>query len=232
MRYSCSEESCLMGLLFRDNIALTEVRHYMYDPLYSEEYEYLRFACDKRCCEFITVRHCARRSLQKLGLQRPVMVPGDHGEPVWPGGVVGSITHCQGYYAAAAAMSSNVATVGIDAERNHPLADHILELIASEDEKLHLRSIRDSRPDVAFDRLLFCIKECVYKAWFPLEKTQLSFHDIVVSISWCGRFKVAIPSSSRQCDRVFYRGRWRREGNIIVAALSVPFGCWRTVSCS
>jgi len=57
-----------MGLLFRDNIALTEVRHYMYDPLYSEEYEYLRFACDKRCCEFITVRHCARRSLQKLGL--------------------------------------------------------------------------------------------------------------------------------------------------------------------
>lgn len=213
----------MIGALFHDSVVLTKVRNYMYDPLYFEEYEYLQFAGDRRCCEFITVRHCARMSLQKLGLHRPVMVPGDHGEPVWPDGVVGSITHCQGYYAAAVARSCDIVTIGIDAERNRPLADDILALVASEGERMHIRSIRASRPDVAFDRLLFCIKECAYKAWFPLEKTRLKFHDVVVSIGECGQFEVALPNFSGQGGQVSYGGSWRREGKVVVAALTVPY---------
>ncbi|OLO64327.1 hypothetical protein BKH21_13500 [Actinomyces oris] len=213
-----------MGSRSHNAVILTEVQHYMYDPLYPEEYEYLQFASDKRCCEFITARHCARVSLEKLGLQRPVMVPGDHGEPVWPDGVVGSITHCQDYCAAAVAMSCDIAAIGIDAEQNEPLSDDILAIIASEDERMHVCSSQKCRPDVALDRLLFCIKECAYKAWFSLTKTPLSFYEIFASIDGCGQFKIALPNYLVEGEEVSYGGTWRKEGGVVMAELAIVSG--------
>ncbi|HEY3692789.1 MAG TPA: hypothetical protein VGL46_21300 [Pseudonocardiaceae bacterium] len=49
------------------------------------------------------------------------MVPGERRKPVWPPGVVGSLTHCTGYRAAAVAHRRGVLTVGIDAEPHEPL---------------------------------------------------------------------------------------------------------------
>ncbi|WP_442812969.1 hypothetical protein OG930_28490 [Streptomyces sp. NBC_01799] len=45
--------------------------------------------------------------------------PSPFGAPVRPPGVVGSITHCTGYRAAAVALRARVLSVGIDAEPVH-----------------------------------------------------------------------------------------------------------------
>ena len=51
----------------------------------------------KRRNEFITVRHCAGLALGELGFPPVPILKGDKGEPCWPDGAVGSLTHCAGY---------------------------------------------------------------------------------------------------------------------------------------
>ncbi|PZS40918.1 MAG: 4'-phosphopantetheinyl transferase, partial [Pseudonocardiales bacterium] len=71
--------------------------------LYPGEAELITRAVDKRRREFRTVRHCARQALRQLGLPPAPVLRGERGEPKWPAGVVGSMTHCAGYRAAAVA---------------------------------------------------------------------------------------------------------------------------------
>ena len=70
----------------------------------------------KRRNEFITVRHCARLALGELGFPPVPILKGDKGEPCWPDGVVGSLTHCAGYRGAVVGRGAAVRSVGVDAE--------------------------------------------------------------------------------------------------------------------
>src|ERR1700740_1436258 len=80
----------------------------------------------KRRNEFITVRHCARIALGELGFPPVPILKGDKGEPCWPGGVVGSLTHCTGYRGAVVGRSAAVRSVGIDAEPHDVLPAGVL----------------------------------------------------------------------------------------------------------
>jgi len=78
------------------------------------EDEVVALAVEKRRREFTTARSCARAALAKIGVP-PVAIPsGPRGAPEWPPGVVGSITHCAGYRAAAVARASDLAALGIE----------------------------------------------------------------------------------------------------------------------
>lgn len=164
-------------------VAAVDTREDLLDAaLFPEEEQMLGRAVDKRRREFVTSRACARRALQQLGLP-PVAIPaGARGEPRWPAGVVGSITHCAGYRACAAARAENLVTLGIDAEPGAPLPDGVLVEIASVEEREMLRELARLKPAVHWDRLLFSAKEAVYKAWFPLANRWLGFEDATVSV--------------------------------------------------
>src|SRR5436190_1333063 len=73
-------------------------------------------AVEKRRREFAAGRHCARRALTRLGYADIAVPKGEDGEPRWPNDIVGSITHCAGYCAAAVARSSQLASIGIDGQ--------------------------------------------------------------------------------------------------------------------
>ncbi len=131
-------------------------------------------AVPKRRREFITARHCAREALTQLGVDAGPILRGDKGEPLWPRGIVGSITHTDGYRAAIAAHAMAVRSVGIDSEPHETLPEGVLEhtSIAAE------RDVLSTRPQgLHWDRLLFCAKETTYKAWFPLTHRWLGFED-------------------------------------------------------
>jgi 4'-phosphopantetheinyl transferase EntD len=151
-------------------------------PLFAGEEAFLAGAIDKRRREFATGRTCARLALQQLGFPASPILRGSRGEPLWPEGVVGSITHCDGYRAAAVARSSEIVTIGIDAEPHAQLPDGVLGQIALADELAQLRRLRSEQRDMHWDRLLFSAKESVYKAWFPLAKSWLGFEDVSVSL--------------------------------------------------
>lgn len=138
------------------------------------------WAVEKRVKEFTISRTCARRALQKLGLPATPILRGSHGEPVWPAGVVGSITHCDGYCAAAVALTSKVLAVGIDAEVHAALPLDVLHQVCFDDELLWLNQ---SPPDIHWDCLMFSIKEAVFKAWFPLTERWLGFEDVQIAFN-------------------------------------------------
>jgi 4'-phosphopantetheinyl transferase EntD len=128
----------------------------------------------KRRNEFITVRYCARQALGALGVAPAPILKGEKGEPCWPDGVVGSLTHCEGFRGAAVGMHDAVRSVGIDAEPHDVLPNGVLDAISLPDERAELREMPDG---LHWDRILFCAKEATYKAWFPVTRRWLGFED-------------------------------------------------------
>lgn len=191
--------------------------------LFAEEERSVGRAVEKRRREFVTGRACARRALRGLGIA-PVAIPsGEHGEPVWPPGVVGSITHCAGYRACAVARASDVLALGVDAEVHEPLPDGVLEHVAFGRE---LAVARDRGAGVCLDRLLFSAKEAVYKAWFPLARRWLGFEDADVTVDvGAGTFhaRLLVPGPLVGGEPLSeLRGRWRVEDGIVAAVVVVP----------
>lgn len=145
--------------------------------LYPDELEAVGKAVDKRRREYAWVRHCARQALGGLGLPPGPILNGPKREPLWPEGVVGSMTHCDGYRAAVVASTDLLLGLGIDAEPHGPLPDGILDSVTLPEERDHLAALAVRRPDVHWQRLVFSAKESVYKAWFPQTNAWLGFHD-------------------------------------------------------
>ena len=134
-------------------------------------------AVAKRTREVTNARSCARRALAELGRPALPILRGGKGEPLWPAGVVGSITHTTGYYAAAVADADKVRSIGVDAEEHGALPDGVLDHIAFGPELTRLAELRARDGEIWWDRLLFSAKESVYKAWFPLAQRWLGFED-------------------------------------------------------
>jgi len=194
--------------------------------LYPEEQAVLQKAVASRRIEFGTARWCARQALAKLGVPPAPILPGLRGAPGWPGGVVGSMTHCAGYRAAALAHSREVATIGIDAEPHSPLPDGVGDVIASQAEQRALAELAAAAPEVSWDKLLFSAKEATYKAWFPLTQRWLGFNDAVISINPAdGTFttRLLVPGpvlGGRQLTE--FSGRWLAAGGLVITSIAVP----------
>lgn len=187
----------------------------------------VRHAIGARRREFATGRWCAKQALAELHVPEAPLLPGPHHSPRWPEGVVGSITHCAGYRAAAVARSSDVRLLSVDAEPHAPLPAGVLESIALPEELIMVRELGIVSPGVHWDRLLFSLKETVYKAWFPGTARRLEFEDARITIDVSAAAfsaRILVPSPLRQCGRPLdlLKGRWLLSGGLLVAALAVP----------
>jgi len=157
--------------------------------LFPEEREHIAQAVAKRRAEFAAVRRCARTALRELGYPPVPILPGEHREPQWPDGVIGSMTHCAGYCAAAVAREGEVPALGIDAEVHAPLPEGVLGLISLESERELIAKLAAKAPGgVHWDRVLFSAKESVYKAWFPLARRWLGFEQADIELRPDGTF--------------------------------------------
>ena len=122
-------------------------------------------------------RVVARSLLAQLGYPEAQVPKGAGGAPVWPGGVVGSLAHDDEIAVAALGLRRDFASVGIDVERTGALPPDMLALVATQSER---HGIED---DLVKAKLLFVVKEAVYKAVFPLDRVFLEFGDIEVDVA-------------------------------------------------
>lgn len=209
-----------------DTVVAVETRDDLSDiVLFPEEESALGQAVEKRRREFTTVRACARRAFARLDLS-PLPVPtGAHGEPQWPSGVVGSITHCDGYRACAIARATDISAIGIDAEPHNALPDGVLTEVAKPEELIWLRDVTQAVPGMHWDRLLFSAKEAVYKAWFPLAERRLGFEDAAVTIDLSDHtfsVRLLVPGpmlEGRQLTRL--PGRWLVRDGLVLTAIAL-----------
>jgi 4'-phosphopantetheinyl transferase EntD len=178
----------------------------------------------KRRNEFVTVRYCARQALGELGVGPVPILKGDKGEPCWPDGVVGSLTHCEGFRGAVVGWSSDVRSVGIDAEPHDVLPKGVLDAISLPEERAQLGALPG---DLHWDRILFCAKEATYKTWFPLTHRWLGFEDARISFEVdgsgsAGTFvsRVLIdPAAEHGPPLEVLRGRWSVRDGLALTAI-------------
>jgi 4'-phosphopantetheinyl transferase EntD len=193
--------------------------------LFPAEREALGEAVEKRRREFVTARACARDALGRLGIAPEPIPTGSRGEPVWPAGVVGSITHCAGYRACAVARDRDLTTIGVDAEVAEPLPAGLIGDIALPEERQALERLAAEDPGVSWDRLLFSIKESIYKAWFPLTRSWLGFEDASVSIDReRGTFSahLLVPGPTLQGRHLDgFSGSWLAVEGLVLSAIAL-----------
>lgn len=134
----------------------------------------------KRGPHFLAGRLAAQGALSALG-GAPAPIPrGAEGEPCWPAGLVGSISHTHGLAVAVVGPSEAVAAVGIDVEhRARTLDERTRSLVCHPDEHAWL----DAPPPLPAQALMLLVsaKEVVFKAYFPVTGVRLQYRDAVLA---------------------------------------------------
>jgi 4'-phosphopantetheinyl transferase EntD len=181
----------------------------------------------KRRNEFITVRHCARLALDQLGQPPAPILKGEKGDPRWPDGIVGSLTHTAGFRGAVVGRRPGLRSVGIDAEPHDVLPHGVLDAISLADERAELK---DLPTGLHWDRILFCAKEATYKTWFPLTERWLGLEDAHITFEVtsdsgdAGVFESRIlidPAALSGPPLTLLRGRWSVSGGLVLTGIAL-----------
>ena len=122
-------------------------------------------------------RIVARQLMSRFGRAPQAIRRSTNGAPMWPEGIVGSLAHDDRVAIAAMADRTRFQSIGIDIEPAEVIRSDLLHIIAKPAEW------SQALADPYGGRLLFAIKEAVYKAVYPLDGRFLDHHDIEVSLS-------------------------------------------------
>lgn len=166
----------MLQCILPSDVAVAVWNSGMETALYPEEAMAIERAVDSRRAEFSRGRACAREALSELGLPPQPIPVGAHRQPVWPLGVVGSITHCKGLVVAVAAMTSELPAIGLDAELARPLPPSIRPLI------LHPSEMFADGDDPLLETVVFSAKESIHKTLFPHSGIWLDFLDVELQL--------------------------------------------------
>jgi len=185
-------------------------------PLHPAEEAAIRGAVAVRRREFAAGRACARRALVHIYSEALPIPRGAHGQPLWPAGVVGSITHTAGYCAAAVARRADYRSIGIDAQERVIVDPDTLRMFATERERSTGFAV-DGEPAAL---LWFSAKEAFYKAWSAAGGRWLGYLDVEVVIAPEGRcFEVGLADGGRLPIRA--QGRFEITPSHVLAAITV-----------
>lgn len=137
-------------------------------------------ACVRKQIEFASGRAAVHLALNQIGFSNAFpLLRGQKGDPLWPEGIVGSITHCYPWNIAVAAKCSNPSAIGVDLETTERVqgAD-ISELVCTSNELDWVHSGNSQKRLT----MIFSAKEAVYKAFYPLCRRYIDFKD--VELAW------------------------------------------------
>lgn len=169
-----------------------------------EELQLILRAVDKRRWEFAAGRSAAKCGLEELGRAPTALLASAERDPRWPPGVVGSITHTEGFCGAAVGDDrSGLTAIGFDAERMRSLAPDVAKMVLSAREEASWPSGVDRG---IWAMLTFSAKESVYKCLFPLLRIQIGFEDVSLEFGGPSEgFSARVQPTGHQAMVVFGR---------------------------
>lgn len=134
----------------------------------------------KRQAEFFHGRLCARAALLQHGQQSGDVPIGPSREPIWPAGLIGSITHNHTLAAATVLPRSLYTGAGIDIETvmEAEAWKGMIDIVLSDAEIDYMRTLAHVAPFGLMMTLVFSAKESFYKAMFGTVKRFLDFSTI------------------------------------------------------
>ena len=168
------------GLIYHCRYALADFQCAYFDELGVPYADTLQRAVPKRQAEYLAGRYCAKRALSLLGSNQTVVQSGHRRQPIWPTGVVGSISHSNEAAIACVSRCPNIIGLGIDLEEN--IKTETMEKIESS-----ILTERDRRwlseTNLAKEQLftiIFSLKESFFKAVFSQVKKYFDFDAVSI----------------------------------------------------
>ncbi len=159
-------------------------------PLFEAERAAVAGAAPARVLEFAAGRHCAREALEALGVDPVAVARREDRQPAWPPGIVGSISHADGYCGAVVARDSTCRGLGFDVEAWGRMRPALWRRIATPAEREWLGA--QAGQGERWATLLFSAKEAFYKAQYPLSATFLGFQAARFHATEPGRFEIEL----------------------------------------
>lgn len=182
------------------------------DPVITRPGDMPPGAVAARRAEFAAGRAAAAMAMQGLGLTALPVATGPDRAPVWPAGVVGSITHTR---AVALAAVARAGALGIDAERVGAVVPDLWDTVLTPVE----RALADVDPALA--TVIFCAKEAVYKAQYPITGQLFGFDRLEVTLhgdTFAARFSRATGPIAQG---TLWAGRYADVAGHIIAAVHI-----------
>lgn len=169
----------------------------------------------KRLAEYAAGRRAARAALRNLGVAECAIPSGADRAPVWPTGIVGSISHTDSACLSIVSKNSQWMGLGVDIELAKPLAFDIASSILVREDLATCQNLLD--PTV-----IFAVKEAVYKAQYPITKLLFGFDALGVSLA-ADRFTARFLTTQgrfRAGHKV--TGRWALAGGHVLVIAAIP----------
>jgi 4'-phosphopantetheinyl transferase EntD len=190
---------------------------------FPDEEALLERAVPRRRREFRAGRALARQALAQAGGPAPAILRGDAGDPVWPQGFTGSISHTGDVAAAIAAPLGAWAGLGLDLEGDAALEPALHRLVCRPDERLEEPALAARGIDAA--KLRFVAKEAYFKAVFPLGRRTFDFLDLRVAFAPTeDAFRVEVDDPAHPAAPPAGRGlmaRFMRANGLLAAVVGV-----------
>jgi 4'-phosphopantetheinyl transferase EntD len=147
------------------------------EVLYPAEMALVEGSASKRKTDFSTGRFCARKALEQLGIDQTEILTDPGKQPIWPEGIVGSISHSSMLTGAIVGKSRNIVSVGLDIENIGGVELNMWDILFLESERQFLNSLNEEERNI-YPTLLFSLKESFYKFQYPLTRQFLEFNEV------------------------------------------------------
>jgi 4'-phosphopantetheinyl transferase EntD len=187
-------------------------------PLFPEEEVLIERAVEKRRRTFRAGRVLARRALMRLGFPAAPILATDRW-PVWPEGVLGTISHTDECCVVAVTRRGEILGVGVDVEVDGVATEGVFRQIATPGEIEWLHGCAE--PGV-WATVLFSVKEAFYKSLATIHPHFVSFHDVRLEIDIEASTVRVVPLDDgvrSSLTGVCVDASWRRKGGWVFAAV-------------
>lgn len=135
-------------------------------------------ALAERKQQHLAGRYCAAQAIERLepSAASSVVGRGSAGQPQWPAGLTGSVTHTDGLASAAVARLTDARSIGIDSEMrvDRARAERIRTLVMLPEERALGGDALDDGTRVA---LVFSAKEAIFKCLYPVVERRFYYED-------------------------------------------------------
>ena len=172
----------------------------------------------KRISDFSTGRYCAIKALEQLGIKDVLIPIGEDRAPVWPEGIVGSISHCDILTGAIVAKNSDHISLGLDIEEIGRVTPDLWDFVFTQNEKRYLSSLSEKEILIQ-STAIFSIKEAFYKFQYPLTKTFLDFLDVEVELPGLTQVKVLVENVEPLTIIIHNRAMYLKENKCIISLI-------------
>ncbi len=161
-------------------------------------------ASDARLREFSAGRVAARRAMHGINLPPADILVGRHRQPLAPAGVLISITHDQEYAVAAATVQSRWHGIGIDIAQADELPVNLHSMVCRGQD---LENLREGETVGQRAKLIFCLKEALFKAIFPQVNDWMNFSQSEICVDH-GRGEFSAQVYAEHGAELSLQGAW------------------------